>query len=126
MSAGRRRCCSASGSPSGRRQCGRIGQFFPSPPGGGAPPRFPPPFAAEGRPVLAALAGPPTPGRPLPMRRFDPSCRLRGWPTLGVAVNDVVNRLRAGGEEPVIAAGSWVLPGELGVYCAGHPIVHSV
>jgi hypothetical protein len=76
--------------------------------------------------VLAKLAGPPTPEHPLPLRRFDPSCRLRGWTTLSAAVDELAARLRARGEEPVIAAGSWVLPGELAVYCDGHPPVYSL
>ena len=29
-------------------------------------------------------------------------------------------------DDPVLAASSWSLPGELGVYCAGHPQVYSI
>jgi hypothetical protein len=78
------------------------------------------------RPALAKLAGPPTPLNPMPLRRFDPTCRLRGWTTLAAAVDELTAALRARGEEPVIAAGSWVLPGELGAYCSGHPTVYSL
>ena len=83
-------------------------------------------YPAVARPALAKLAGPATPEHPLPLRRFDPSCRLRGWTTLAAAVDELAAKLRAAGEEPLIAAGSWVLPGELGVYCAGHPTVYSL
>jgi hypothetical protein len=83
-------------------------------------------YPALGRPMLVALAGPPTPDRPLPARRFDPSCRLRGWPTLATAVDETVAAVRARGEEPVVAVGSWTVAGQLGVYCAGHPAVYSV
>jgi hypothetical protein len=83
-------------------------------------------FPGVGRPLLVALAGPPTPERPLPARRFDPSCRLRGWPTLAAAVDETVAAVRARGEEPVVAVGSWTVAGQLGVYCAGHPMVYSI
>jgi len=34
--------------------------------------------------TLLRLSGPPTAQHPLPLRRFDPSCRLRGWQTLAL------------------------------------------
>jgi hypothetical protein len=79
------------------------------------------------RPVITAFVGQPTPERPMPLRRLDPSCRLRGWrPALAAAVDQARAAVRAGGTEPVIAVGSWALAGELGVYCAGHPTVYTV
>ncbi len=79
------------------------------------------------RPLLARLSGPPTPDQPLPLRRFDPTCRLRGFRTLGAAM-DRLRRAELGraGAEPVLAATSWSLPGEVGFYCAGHPVVYSL
>ena len=77
-------------------------------------------------PCLAELAGPPTAEQPLPLRRFDPTCRLRGWQTLGAKVDEVCEQLRAEGIEPVLAGTDWALPGEIGFYCAGHPAVYSV
>jgi 4-amino-4-deoxy-L-arabinose transferase-like glycosyltransferase len=77
-------------------------------------------------PALARLAGPPTEQRPLPMRRLDPTCRLRGWRTLAAEVDEARDRLRAEGVEPVLAATGWALPGEVGFYCAGRPTVYSV
>ena len=79
------------------------------------------------RPLLAQLSGPATADRPMPMRRFDPTCRLRGWRALADAVDRLRDQLHeAEHEDPVLAASSWSLPGELGVYCAGHPQAYSI
>ena len=81
------------------------------------------------RPLLAKVSGPATADRPMPLRRFDPTCRLRGWKALGEAVDRERVRLRAEDpdhRDPVLAASSWALPGELGVYCAGHPQAYSI
>jgi hypothetical protein len=77
------------------------------------------------QPLLVRLSGEPTAERPLPLRRFDPTCRLRGWRLLAEEVDRVREQLRAEGAEPVLAAASWTLPGELGFYCKGHPTVYS-
>jgi hypothetical protein len=77
-------------------------------------------------PMVGRLMASPGEGTALPLRRFDPTCRLRGWRTLGPAVDEVCERLRAEGTEPVLAGTSWALPGEIGFYCAGHPAVYSV
>jgi hypothetical protein len=78
-------------------------------------------------PLLSRVVGPPTPSNHLPIRRVDPSCRLRGWrTTLASAVDAERDRLQAAGEgEVVLAAYSWTLPGELGVYCKGHPTAYT-
>jgi len=78
-------------------------------------------------PALAWISGPPTPEHPAPLRRFDPTCRLRGWRVLAAEVDRVRAEFRARGEgEPVLACTSWSLPGEVGFYCDGHPNVYSV
>lgn len=77
-------------------------------------------------PVLARLAGPPTRKQPLPLRRLDPTCRLRGWRTLAAEVDRLRAELAAEGNEPVLAGSAWTLPGELGFYCVGHPPVYSL
>jgi hypothetical protein len=74
----------------------------------------------------AALAGSPSEDRPLPLRKFDPTCRLRGWRTLAAEVDRLREEWRRKGEEPVLVGAGWSLPGELGFYCAGHPIVYSI
>lgn len=77
-------------------------------------------------PLLATFADPPTYERPAPLRRFDPTCRLRGWRTLAAAVDQVRRELEAEGIEPVLAGASWSHPGELGFYCEGKPNVYSL
>jgi hypothetical protein len=76
-------------------------------------------------PVFAWLSGPPTPENPAPLRRFDPTCRLRGWQTLGAEIDRMRAELRAKGIEPLLAGTSWSMPGEVGFCCEGHPDVYS-
>jgi hypothetical protein len=78
------------------------------------------------RPVLLRLSGPPSEKHPLPLRRFDPTCRLKGWRYLADEIDRICEDLRRKGIEPVLAASSWTLPGELGFYCEGHPTVYSM
>jgi hypothetical protein len=79
------------------------------------------------QPLLVRLAGPPTPERPMPLRRFDPTCRLRGWhSSLAAEVDRQRELLRCEGVEPVLAASIWNVPGELGFYCQGQPTVYSL
>jgi len=77
-------------------------------------------------PLFTWLRGAPTRQDPLPMRHWDPTCRLRGWRTLAAEVDRVRDELRDQGIEPVLAGSSWILPGELGFYCAGHPTAYSL
>ena len=79
------------------------------------------------QPLLLRVSGREGPDNRMPLRRFDPTCRLRGWRTLAEAVDE--ERTRVAGEEPdtpVLAASTWWIPGELGVYCAGHPQAYSI
>jgi hypothetical protein len=76
------------------------------------------------RPLLALGVGPPRPAQPLPLRRLDPTCRLVGWRALAAAVEQQRQRLRQQGEEPLLAAENWSLPGELAFYSAGRPTVY--
>jgi hypothetical protein len=77
-------------------------------------------------PYLEGLAGPVSCDRPYPLRRLDPTCRLRGWKYLAASIDELRDELRWQGEEPVLAGVAWTLPGEMGVYCAGHPQAYSV
>jgi 4-amino-4-deoxy-L-arabinose transferase-like glycosyltransferase len=79
-------------------------------------------------PLLSRLVGPPQGEFDFPLRRVDPTCRLRGWRgTLAAEVDRWRAVLRViDGCEPVLAGVSWTTPGELGVYCAGHPQAYSV
>ncbi len=78
------------------------------------------------RPVLLSVSGPIEPNRPYPLRRFDPSCRLRGWRTLAAEVDRAREWCHERGAEPILAATSWALPGEIGFYCQGHPPVYNI
>src|SRR6266849_532855 len=78
------------------------------------------------RPLLARISGRPTASRPLPMRRFDPTCRLRGWRQLAAEIDRLRVQLQAAGIDPVLAAGGWSMPGELAFYCQDHPTVYSL
>jgi hypothetical protein len=77
------------------------------------------------RPMLAYLAGPASADQPTPLRRVDPTCRLRGWRTLAAVVDQVRERLRTQGVEAALAGSGWTIPGELAFYCLGHPPVYS-
>jgi hypothetical protein len=73
-------------------------------------------------PLLTRLVGRPRGEVDFPLRRVDPTCRLRGWHQFGEVVDQYRRLLLLlEGREPVLAGVSWILPGELGVYCAGHP-----
>jgi hypothetical protein len=74
------------------------------------------------RAPLAALAGPPTEKNPAPLRKLDPTCRLRGWRTLAREVDAIRDRVKhETGREPVLAGMVWTTPGELSFYCRDHP-----
>jgi hypothetical protein len=75
----------------------------------------------EVQPVLLRIAGPATEAEPMPMRRIDPTSRLRGWRHLAAEVDRVREELRARGVEPVLAAERWTHASELGFYCTGRP-----
>jgi 4-amino-4-deoxy-L-arabinose transferase-like glycosyltransferase len=77
-------------------------------------------------PLLARVAGPAAPVDTFALRRFDPTCRLRGWQTLARAVDRLRGELRQEGIDPILAGTGWALPGELGFYCDGHPAVYSL
>lgn len=77
-------------------------------------------------PVCQRLVGPPTPADPTPLRRLDPTCRLRGWRTLAREVDRCAARLKLTGIDPVLAGTHWSWPGELGFYCTGQPTVYSL
>ena len=82
-------------------------------------------YPALSRPVLVSIAGPPTLRYPLPIRKVDPTARLRGYRTLAAAVDRLREQARGEAGEPLIAATFWNMPGALGAYCDGHPTVYS-
>lgn len=83
-------------------------------------------FSEWARPVLLWACGPATKEQPMPLRRLDPTCRLRGWRELGQEVDRIRQQLQAEGRQVVLAGTGWSLPGEVGFYCQGHPAVYSL
>jgi 4-amino-4-deoxy-L-arabinose transferase-like glycosyltransferase len=72
---------------------------------------------AVAQPLLMRLAGPPSEANPAPLRRIDPTCRLRGWSDVATQLDEI--RKRHG--DALLVCDSWILPGEFGFYCVGHP-----
>jgi len=83
-------------------------------------------YPATMRAAFVAVSGPPTERDPTPSRKYDPTARLRGWRTLAKEVDVIRDRVRQEtGKEPLVAGTMWTFPGELGVYCKGHPETYS-
>jgi len=83
-------------------------------------------YPALTRPALARLAGPPTAADPTPLRKLDPTCRLRGWRTLAAEIDRVRDRVKGDtGTDPALAGMLWTTPGELAFYCRDHPPAYS-
>jgi hypothetical protein len=59
------------------------------------------------------------------VRQWDPTCRLRGWQTLAGEIECLRHQLRNQGEEPLLAASGWALPGEIAFYQHDQPQVYS-
>ena len=79
------------------------------------------------QPMLEALVGPATDKNLTPLRRVDPTVRLRGWRHLAGEVDKVRAEVYAEeGIDPVLAATTWNIPGELGFYAAGHPTAYGL
>jgi len=78
------------------------------------------------RPILDVLAGGATASNPQPLRRIDPTCRMRGWRHMSAAVDRARDNLCASGVEPILAASRWTIASEMAFYCQGHPLVYSV
>ena len=76
------------------------------------------------QPMLMSLADPATEQHPMPMRRVDPTLRLRGWRHLADEVDRARADLRAQSIDPIIATERWTQAGELGFYCEGNPKIY--
>jgi hypothetical protein len=83
-------------------------------------------FPTRAQPLLLRMGGAATPERPFPLRRFDPTCRLRGWSFLAAQVDRLRAELRAQGIDAVLVSDVWTIPGEIAFYCADHPTVYSL
>jgi hypothetical protein len=79
------------------------------------------------RPLTAGVARLVRKDDPQAIRAVDPTCRMRGWRYLGGEVDRLRDDLAAAdGRPPVVAGGSWNIPGEIGFYCKGHPTVYTL
>jgi len=57
-------------------------------------------------------------------RRWDPTCRLRGWRELSAEVERLRQTMRQQGNDPVLAGTSWNLPGIVAFYLPDQPTVY--
>jgi hypothetical protein len=84
----------------------------------------------DSRPYRAAvspLVKAPTAADPFPIRKFDPTCRLRGWKYLAGEIDQIREELlKSDGAEPTIAGFSWMTPGLVGFFCKNHPSVFTI
>lgn len=78
-------------------------------------------FSSFTYPLLAQLAGTPTNSNPTPLRKLDPTCRLKGWKSLAAKIDQVRKSLSLGEMETVLCGNRWSSTGILGFYCQGHP-----
>ncbi|HET6573227.1 MAG TPA: glycosyltransferase family 39 protein [Fimbriiglobus sp.] len=83
-------------------------------------------YAGLVRPLYAEAVPAPTAGNPVPIRKLDLTSRLHGWRSLAAVVDGLREQVRAEeGREPVLAAMTWTIPGELAFYCRGHPTAYT-
>jgi len=73
------------------------------------------------QPLFLHIAGPATERHPAPIRRVDPTARLRGWRYLAMEVDRFRGSLGSRSIEPVLAAERWTHASELSFYCDGRP-----
>jgi hypothetical protein len=59
-------------------------------------------------------------------RRWDATCRLRGWRELSQELSNICQEVRREGEEPVTAGDGWNLPGIMAFYLPDHPVTYSL
>jgi hypothetical protein len=74
-------------------------------------------------PLIARWVPASTPGNPSPMKRVDPTCRMRGHRVLAPEVARRFAELKAEGLDPFILTSTPYLASELSFYMPGHPDV---
>jgi hypothetical protein len=75
-------------------------------------------------PVIAGVVPPPTAEQPVPLRLFDPTCRMRGFRELIPEIESRLADLRAKGEDPFVLTPTYVLASTFSFYMEGHPDVY--
>lgn len=81
-------------------------------------------FPAILRTPLAFAADTLNRNSPCPIRRFDPTVRLRGWRFLASEIDRIRTELAVAGATPIIATTFWNLTAEIAVYCHDQPKVY--
>lgn len=74
-------------------------------------------------PVFKWLTRDARPWELTPVARYDPTARLRGWKTLGAAVDEVLQAERDAGHDPFILTDDYQVASEIAFYTPGHPPV---
>ncbi len=72
-------------------------------------------------PLAARFVPAPTKRWPAPLRRFDPTCRLRGHDDLARQVDLILAKLRARGEDPFVLTTTYALTATMEFQLAGQP-----
>ncbi len=84
----------------------------------------------DSRPVLpwlSACCEAESETRPTPVRRLDPTCRLRGWKTLAETVQRLRDQVRQQRQqEAIVAADQWTIVSELAFYLPDQPRTYSL
>ena len=79
-------------------------------------------FSSSTYPLLGLLAGKPTDGNPTPLRRLDPTCRLKGWRSLAAEMDALIRSEETSHPGQTVLCGNrWSTTGILGFYCQNHP-----
>jgi hypothetical protein len=68
----------------------------------------------------------PTAARPAPLRRLEPTCRMRGYRELAPAVEARLASLRAQGLDPFVLVPTYTLASTLSFYLPGQPEVYCI
>jgi hypothetical protein len=77
--------------------------------------------------VLGPYVSADTTENPTPVRKFDPTARVKGWRHLGAELDQLRARVRqSDGVDPVLAGLRWDVPGLLSIYTDGHPQAYSL
>lgn len=79
-------------------------------------------YSSSSYPVLSLLAGKPGASNPTPLRRFDPTCRLKGWKSLATKMDSLFQaEENSHPGETILCGNRWSTTGILGFYCQNHP-----
>jgi len=79
-------------------------------------------YSSSTYPVLSFLAGKSGANNPTPLRKFDPTCRLKGWRSLAAKMDSLVlTEENTNPGRTILCGNRWSTTGILGFYCKNHP-----